>query len=90
MQRRVLEPVLDSLDLESLVGSVLSDGMTDLLDDGVNGYLTDDDAEMAEKLLRIMNDPEHRTFLGENAKKKFTQINDAPKYKQAIYDCYMR
>ena len=26
--------------------------MTDLLDDGVNGYLTDDDAVMAEKLLK--------------------------------------
>jgi len=45
---------------------------------------------MAEKLLRIMNDPQHRTFLGENAKKKFAEINDAPKYKQAIYDCYTR
>ena len=81
---------LEAMALGTPVVSTPSDGMTDLLDDGVNGYLTDDDAVMAEKLLRIMNDPEHRTFLGENAKKKFTQINDAPKYKQAIYDCYMR
>ena len=81
---------LEAMALGTPVVSTPSDGMTDLLDDGVNGYLTDDDAVMAEKLLRIMNDPEHRTFLGENAKKKFAQINDAPKYKQAIYDCYMR
>ena len=81
---------LEAMALGTPVVSTPSDGMTDLLDDGVNGYLTDDDAVMAEKLLRIMNDPEHRTFLGENAKKKFAKINDAPKYKQAIYDCYMR
>ena len=81
---------LEAMALGTPVVSTPSDGMTDLLDDGVNGYLTDDDAVMAEKLLRIMNDPQHRTFLGENAKKKFAEINDAPKYKQAIYDCYTR
>ena len=48
------------------------------------------DYTVAEKLLRIMEDPEHRAFLGENAKKKFAEINDAPKYKQAIWDCYKR
>ena len=81
---------LEAMALGTPVVSTPSDGMTDLLDDGVNGYLTDDDAVMAEKLLRIMNDPEHRAFLGENAKQKFAEINDAPKYKQAIYDCYTR
>ena len=72
------------------VVSTPSDGMKDLIDDGINGYLTDDDAVMAEKLLAIMQDPAHRNMLGENARKKFHEINDAPKYKQAIYDCYMR
>lgn len=81
---------LEAMALGTPVVSTPSDGMTDLLDDGINGYLTNDDAVMAEKLLRIMNDPQHRTFLGENAKKKFAEINDAPKYKQAIYDCYTR
>ena len=81
---------LEAMALGTPVVSTPSDGMTDLLDDGVNGYLTDDDAVMAEKLLHIMNDPQHRTILGENAKKKFAEINDAPQYKQAIYDCYTR
>ena len=81
---------LEAMALGTPVVSTPSDGMTDLLDDGVSGYLTDDDAVMAQKLLRIMTDPEHRTFLGENAKKKFDQINDAPKYRQVIYDCYKR
>ena len=81
---------LEAMALGTPVVSTPSDGMTDLLDDGINGYLTDDDAVMAEKLLTIMKDSAHRTFLGENAKKKFAEINDAPKYKQAIYDCYKR
>ena len=81
---------LEAMALGTPVVSTPSDGMTDLLDDGVNGYLTDDDAQMAERLLKIMNDPAHRTYLGENAQKKFAEINDAPKYKQAIADCYKR
>lgn len=81
---------LEAMALGTPVVSTPSDGMTDLLDNGVNGYLTDDDQQMAEMLLKIMNDPEHRNYLGENARKKFANINDAPKYKQAISDCYKR
>ena len=81
---------LEAMALGTPVVSTPSDGMKDLIEDGVNGYLTDDDAVMAEKLLAIMNDADHRNILGENTKKKFSEINDAPKYKQAIYDCYMR
>ena len=81
---------LEAMALGTPVVSTPSDGMKDLIDDGINGYLTNDDAVMAEKLLAIMTDSVHRNTLGENARKKFTEINDAPKYKQAIYDCYMR
>ena len=81
---------LEAMALGTPVVSTPSDGMTDLLDDGVNGYLTDDDAQMAERLLKIMKEPDHRAYLGENARKKFANINDAPKYKQAISDCYKR
>ena len=81
---------LEAMALGTPIVSTPSDGMMDLLEDGVNGYLTDDDAVMEERLLTIMNDAGHRNYLGENARKKFAGINDAPKYKQAIYDCYMR
>lgn len=81
---------LEAMALGTPVVSTPSDGMKDLIDDGINGYLTDDDAVMAEKLLTIMNDADHRNYLGQNAQKKFSEINDAPKYRQAIYDCYMR
>ena len=79
---------LEAMALGTPVVSTPSDGMKDIIDDGVNGYLTDDDAVMAEKLLKIMNDPEHRQVLSENTVKKFAKINDAPKYQEAIAACY--
>jgi len=79
---------LEAMALGTPVVSTPSDGMKDLIDDGINGYLTDDDAVMAEKLLKIMNDPTHRAELSRNTKEKFAKINDAPKYKAAIADCY--
>ena len=79
---------LEAMALGTPVVSTPSDGMKDIIEDGVNGYLTDDDAVMAEKLLKIMNDPEHRQILSENTMKKFAQINDAPKYQEAIAACY--
>lgn len=79
---------LEAMALGTPVVSTPSDGMKDLIDDGINGYLTDDDAVMAEKLLKIMKDTKHRMVLSENTKRKFAQINDAPQYKQAIWDCY--
>lgn len=79
---------LEAMALGTPVVSTPSDGMKDLIDDGINGYLTDDDSVMAERLLKIMQDAEHRNMLGENAKAKFARINDAPKYQEAIAACY--
>ena len=59
-----------------------------LIENGINGYLTDDDEEMVQDLLKIMNEPDHRQMLSENTKKKFAQINDAPKYQETIAACY--
>nr|MBQ8244350.1 glycosyltransferase [Oscillospiraceae bacterium] len=79
---------LEAMALGTPVVSTPSDGMKDIIEDGINGYLTDDDAVMAEKLLKIMGEPEHRRMLSENTMKKFAQINDAPKYQEAIAACY--
>ena len=79
---------LEAMALGTPVVSTPSDGMKDIIEDGINGYLTDDDAVMAEKLLKIMNDPQHRRMLSENTMQKFAEINDAPKYQEAIDACY--
>ena len=79
---------LEAMYLGTPVVSTPSDGMKDLLEDGVSGYLTDDDEQMARDLLKIFADPEHRAYLADNAKRKFDSINDADAYKKAISDCY--
>ena len=79
---------LEAMYLGTPVVSTPSDGMKDLLVDGVSGYLTDDDEQMAQDLLRIFADPAQRAFLAENARRKFDAINDADAYKKAISDCY--
>ena len=79
---------LEAMALGTPVVSTPSDGMKDLLEDGVSGYLTDNDEQMAQDLLRIFSDSAHREMLAGNAKRKFDIINDAAAYKKAIQDCY--
>ena len=79
---------LESMALGTPVVSTPTDGMKDLIDDGINGYLAAEDEVLAEKVLKIVNDPEHRAYLSENIKKKFAQVNDAPGYKRTIAECY--
>lgn len=79
---------LEAMALGTPIVSTPSDGMVDLLENGVSGYLTDDDAVMAEDLMKIITDPDHRKMLSENAKAAFRRINDAPMYKKTIADCY--
>lgn len=62
--------------------------MADLVDDGVNGYLRAKDEEIAESLLTITTDPNHRAALSENTLKKFAMINDENKYREAIAALY--
>lgn len=79
---------LEAMALGVPVVSTPSDGMRDLIEDGVNGYLHDEDAVLVEKLLKIISDPGHREMLSRNTVEKFGRINDAPKYREAIAACY--
>ena len=79
---------LEAMALGTPVVSTPSDGMKDLLTDGVSGYLTESDEQMAKDLLKIFTNPEHRQLLAENAWKKFDSLNDGEAYKQAIWTAY--
>lgn len=79
---------LEAMVLGVPVVSTPSDGMRDLIEDGVNGYLHEEDAVLVEKLLKIISDPGHREMLSQNTVEKFGRINDAPKYREAIAACY--
>lgn len=79
---------LEAMALGTPVVSTPSDGMKDLLTDGVDGYLRQIDEELAEKMLKIIQEPAHRAELSRNTVKRFAEINDETKYKQAIAACY--
>ena len=79
---------LEAMALGTPVVSTPSDGMKDLLTDGVSGYLTESDEQMAVDLLKIFTQPEHRQLLAENARKKFDSLNDGEAYKRAIWTAY--
>ena len=79
---------LEAMALGTPVVSTPSDGMKDLLTDGVSGYLTEDDEQMAADLLKIFTQPEHRRLLAENARKTFDSLNDGEAYKRAIMAAY--
>lgn len=79
---------LEAMALGTPVVSTPSDGMKDLLTDGVSGYLTESDEQMAVDLLKIFTQPEHRKHLAENARKKFDSLNDGEAYKRAIRTAY--
>lgn len=81
---------LEAMYLGTPVVSTPSDGMRDLISDGVDGYLHQHDEVLAQKLLKILREPEHRAFLSANEKQRFAQINDAQAYCRTIADCYRR
>ncbi len=79
---------LEAMALGTPVVSTPTDGMKDLIENGVNGYLSDSDEEIVDAVLKIVADADHRGCLSENTKAKFAQINDEEKYNQTIFDCY--
>ncbi len=79
---------LEAMALGTPVVSTPTDGLKELVDDGINGYLADTDEALAEKLLKIIEENDHRAFLSENARKKFAQVNDEEAYERAIARCY--
>ena len=79
---------LEAMALGTPVVSTPSDGMRDLIDQGVTGYLCQEDRELEESILKILEHPEHRRALSQQGKEKFARINDEDQYYRAIAACY--
>lgn len=79
---------LEAMALGTPVVSTPTDGMKDLIHSGVNGYLSDDDAELAASIDKLLKEPEHRARLSQKAREDFARINDPEAYKAAIAACY--
>ena len=75
---------LEALALGVPVVSTPTDGMVDLIGEGEDGFLSDDDAVLAEKVLDIVTDDALHERLSRNAAEKSLKINDVATYKEAI------
>lgn len=81
--------VLEAMALGTPVVATSSDGMRELIEPGVNGWLSDTDEALAEHMLNIIEDPAYRAALSKNASEKFAGINDEAQYKAALTRCYL-
>ena len=81
---------LEAMAVGTPVVSTPSDGMADLIESGVSGYLGQTDEELAQGVLNILGSPEHRANLAEKAKARFERMNDEANYKQVLAQSYRK
>ncbi len=79
---------LEAMALGVPVVSTPTDGLLDLIDEGENGFLSDEDAALAEKVISLATDAALREKLSRNATEKAVKINDIQTYKNAVAAWY--
>ena len=79
---------LEAMALGVPIVSTPVDGLKVLIDEGENGYLSDDDSELAEKLFSIINDPSLRERMSEYTLNKARVINDVDTYRTRLLEQY--
>ena len=79
---------LEAMALGVPIVSTPVDGMRELIIDGVTGYLSDDDAVLAERLVQLTCDPAQRRALSEATLDRFKQLSDLDAYKDALARVY--
>ncbi|SFI33486.1 Glycosyltransferase involved in cell wall bisynthesis [Pseudobutyrivibrio sp. OR37] len=79
---------LESMALGTPIISTPSDGMIDLITDGYNGYLSDDDGDFAKKIIGVLSDENLYETLRANQLKRSAEVNNVDKYKAVIAKLY--
>ena len=80
--------VLEAMALGLPIVSTPVDGLNDLVFDGKNGYLSDDDQEIADNLIRIVTNQNLYLKMSSFIKDQAIELNDLEKYKKKIIDSY--
>lgn len=80
---------LEAMALGVPIVTTPTDGLIDLIDDNVEGYLSEDNSRLAEKIVEIVENKDIHDRLSENTVKKFLLMNDLQQYKQEILDAYI-
>lgn len=79
---------LESLALGTPIVSTPVDGIKDLIDNSINGYLFEDDDSIVSAILKIINNQDLYENMSKECKKKFDKISDLNEYFKIIKECY--
>lgn len=80
-----------ALEAQSLgvpIVSTPTDGLVDMITDGENGFLSENDDVLAERLCRVVSDNELRLKISDSAKSKMQVMMDKKSYAESIAKVY--
>ena len=79
---------LEAMALGLPIVSTPTDGLCELITDGENGYLSNDDDILAQRICEIVSDDKIRAALSQSNKERSVKINDTVLYKGEILKSY--
>ena len=79
---------LEAMALGVPIVSTPIDGLNSIIENGVNGYLSDNESELAELVVRIISDKEKREEMSQNARVAAKKINNQENYKDKLREIY--
>ncbi len=82
--------ILEALALGVPVVSTPVGGIKEIIRNGYNGYLSEEDSELSNYILQIISDEKLRDNLGKNCVECFNEINDTGKYKACLEKYYSK
>lgn len=81
---------LEAIALGVPIVSTPTDGLCELITEGYNGFLSDDNQELSQQIVRIISEKELWSTLSQNALKKANQILDTTKYRNKLIELYQK
>jgi glycosyltransferase involved in cell wall biosynthesis len=79
---------LEAMILGIPIVSTPTDGLCDVIDDGITGYLSSENTVLAHRIAEIVSNPELFIQLSENQKKKSKIINNLDLYREQLEKAY--
>lgn len=79
---------LEAMALGIPIVSTPTDGLNDIIDDGVNGYLSCDDSTLAQKSFELITNDNKRQEFSTKCLEKIVEINDINLYCEKIKNVY--
>ncbi len=79
---------LESIALGVPIISTPTDGLKDLIRPGQNGFLSDDNNEFADLIIKVVEDDELRSKLSSNQLRRSEEVNNTENYKAKLSELY--